>query len=136
QSPYRPLFEQVWGAGSLAINFPFNSESICATPGGAASLGQAAGGNTQPIALSPADRTKANEAYNHWGQSISFFESSPEVSPFTSKVDAAFAGMYTLTPDEIAGRDLLRVKANCNSCHLDGQSTLLMPAQTDTAICP
>src|SRR6266850_8436598 len=73
QSPYRPLFEQVWGAGSLAINFPFNSESTCATPGGAASLGQAAGGNPQPIALSPADRTKANRVYDNWGQSISFY---------------------------------------------------------------
>src|SRR3982074_627655 len=36
QSVYRPLFEQVWGATSLAIKFPFNSEGICGTPGGAA----------------------------------------------------------------------------------------------------
>src|SRR6266481_5167105 len=38
QSVYRPLFEQVWGADSLAIKFPFNSEGICGTPGGTASL--------------------------------------------------------------------------------------------------
>src|SRR5882724_12281220 len=105
QAPYRPLFEQVWGADSLAINFPFNSESICATPGGAASLGQAAGGNPQPIALSPADRTKANRVYDNWGQSISFFEDSNEVSPFTSKFDAFLGDPATnpLTPDEMAG---------------------------------
>jgi cytochrome c peroxidase len=136
QSPYRPLFEQVWGAGSLAINFPFNSESTCATPGGAASLGQAAGGNPQPIPLSPADRTKANEAYNHWGQSISFFESSTEVSPFTSKFDAVQAGAATNTADELAGAGLFGGKANCNSCHLDGLSTTLTPGQTDTGTFP
>jgi cytochrome c peroxidase len=127
QSVYRPLFERVWGAGSLAISFPFNSEGICATPGGAAVFG----GSATPIPLGPADRTKATEAYNHWAQSISFFEGSTEVSPFTSKVDQNLAGNYTLTPDEAAGRDLFRGKGNCNSCHLDGQSTTL-PGQGDT----
>ncbi len=31
---YRPLFETVWGAGSLDIKFPPNTEEICETPGG------------------------------------------------------------------------------------------------------
>jgi cytochrome c peroxidase len=124
QAVYRPLFEQVWGAGSLAINFPFNSESICAAPG--------VGGNATPIPLSPADRTKATEAYNHWGQSISFFEDSDEVSPFTSKVDFNIQQGFPLSPDEIAGRDLFRGRGNCNSCHIDGQTTLLTAGQTDT----
>jgi cytochrome c peroxidase len=119
QSPYRPLFEQVWGAGSLAINFPSNSEAICATPGGAAVFR----GSSTPIPLSPADRQKANEAYNHWGQSISFFESSTEVSPFTSKFDAFLKGTATLTPDEMAGYNLFRGKAGCNTCHLDGRGS-------------
>jgi cytochrome c peroxidase len=30
---YRPLFETVWGSGSLNINFPANTEQICDTPG-------------------------------------------------------------------------------------------------------
>jgi cytochrome c peroxidase len=128
QSVYRPLFEQVWGPTSLAIKFPFNSEGICGTPGGAVVLGPSA----TPIPLTPADRTKANEAYNHWAQSISFFESSPEVSPFTSKVDFAIAGTPTQSPQELAGVTLFRGKGNCNSCHLDGQSTLLKPGQADT----
>src|SRR5436190_2169506 len=106
QAPYRSLFEQVWGADSLAINFPFNSESTCATPGGAATLGQAAGGNPQPIALSPADRTKANRVFDNWGQSLDAFEKSKEVSPFTSKFDAFLAGNATLTADEMAGYNL------------------------------
>jgi cytochrome c peroxidase len=33
---YRPLFELVWGADSLDIQWPHNTEKICATPGGAA----------------------------------------------------------------------------------------------------
>jgi len=27
---------------------------------------------------------------------------------------------------------LFRGKSNCNSCHIDGQTTLLTPGQTDT----
>jgi cytochrome c peroxidase len=132
QAAYRPFFELVWGAGSLDINFPADTETICSTPGGAATLGQSTGGNPTPVILSPQDRAKANNVYDHWGQSISFLESSDDISPFTSKVDQALAGLATLSPDEIAGRDLFRGKANCNSCHLDGQTTLLTPGQTDT----
>ncbi len=134
QAPYRPLFEQVWGAGSLDIAFPFNSEATCATPGGAAALGQNTGGNPTPIKLSPADRVKANRVYDNWGQSISFYESSPEVSPYTSKVDANINGLpgSQYTPDELAAVMLFRGKSNCNSCHIDGQTTLLTPGQTDT----
>jgi cytochrome c peroxidase len=38
----------------------------------------------------------------------------------------------TLTPDEMAGFQLFNGKGNCNSCHVDGRSTLLTPGQTDT----
>ena len=34
---YRPLFEEIWGAGSFDINWPSNTAQICATPNGAAS---------------------------------------------------------------------------------------------------
>jgi cytochrome c peroxidase len=134
QAVYRPLFEQVWGAGSLTINFPFEAEAICATPGGAAVFGA----STTPIPLSPADRTKANEAFNHWGQSISFYESSDDVSPFTSHIDFNIQGTpgAEYSPDEIAGVTLFRGRGNCNSCHLDGQRTLLLPSQTDTGTYP
>jgi cytochrome c peroxidase len=122
------LFEQIWGAGSLDISWPDNTEEICGTPGGATKLG----GSTTPIHLSPEDRTKANNVYDHWGQSISFFERSPSVSPFSSKFDAFLAGSYKLSADEQAGYNLFRGKGNCNSCHLDGVSTTLAPSQTDT----
>ncbi len=119
---YRPLFETVWG-DSFNIALPSDTESICDTPGGAAEFG----GSATPITLSAEDRTKATNIYNHWAQSVSFLESSPDVSPFTSKFDAFLAGKYTLTSDEMAGYNLFRGKANCNSCHLDGRSTAPTP---------
>src|SRR5947209_8069899 len=72
QAVYRPLFELIWGAGSLDIKFPKNTEKICSTPGGATQLG----GSATPIALSEDDRVKANRVYDNWGESISKYESS------------------------------------------------------------
>ena len=117
EAEYRPLFELVWGV-DFDIHFPSNAETICSTPGGAF------GNNATPLALSAVDRTKANNIYDHWGQSISFLESSNDISPFTSKVDAAARGAYTPTPNEAASRILFQGKGNCNSCHLDGFPTL------------
>jgi cytochrome c peroxidase len=120
---YRRLFETVWGAGSLDIKFPNDTEEICETPGGAAFFGT----NTMPIRLSPEDRAKANNVFDHWGQSLDQYEASPDVSAFSSKFDAFLAGNATLTADEMAGYNLFRGKANCNSCHLDGRSTAPTP---------
>src|SRR5258706_8166143 len=124
---YRPLFELVWGA-DFPMRWPGSTERICASPGGAARFG----GSATPIPLSPEDRTKANNIYDHWGQSISKYERSNRLSPFTSKFDAFLAGKYTLTSDETVGYNLFKGKANCNSCHLDGRSTALTPGETDT----
>src|SRR5881398_3883416 len=63
QAVYRPLFEEVWGKGSLDINFPHETAEICATPGGASQFG----GSTTPVQLSAADRTESNAVYDHWG---------------------------------------------------------------------
>ncbi len=124
---YRPLFEEIWGAGSFDINWPSNTAKICATPNGAASLG----GSATPVALSPSDRTRSNTDYDHWAQSLNAYEHSLAVSPFTSKFDAFLKGTYTLTPDEQAGYNLFRGKGNCNSCHLDGRSTAPTPQPPD-----
>jgi cytochrome c peroxidase len=118
---YRPLYELVWGAGSLDINFPLDTESICDTPGGASIFA----GNTTPIALSPEDRSKATDVYGHWGLSLDQYEASPDVSAFSSKFDAFLKGLYTLSSDEMAGMQLFNGKGNCNSCHLDGRGTTL-----------
>jgi cytochrome c peroxidase len=128
QAAYRPLFELVWG-DSFDIRWPGNTEQICSIPGGNFP-------SATPIALSAVDRTKANNIYDHWGQSISKLEHSPDVSPFTSKFDAFLMGNYTLTAAEMAGYNLFNGKGNCNSCHVDGRSTLLTPGQTDTGNTP
>ena len=131
RAPYRPLFEEVWGKGSLAISFPANTASICATPGGAF------GTNTTPVNLSAADRTRSNDVYDHWAQSLDAYEQSVQVSAFSSKFDAFLKGKYTLTADEKAGYDLFRGKGNCNSCHLDGRSTApapTAPTSEDTGV--
>jgi cytochrome c peroxidase len=127
QAVYRPLFEQIWGSDSFNIQWPPQTAQICATPDGATVFGT----NTEPVPLSPADRLTANDVFNHWAQSISAFEQSPSVSAFSSKFDAYLKGNYFLTADETAGYNLFKGKGNCNSCHLDGRSTTLMPGQTD-----
>jgi cytochrome c peroxidase len=119
KAKYRPLFEQVWGAGSFDISWPANTAQICSTPNGASQLG----GSATPLHLSPEDRTRANTVYNEWGLSIDAFEQSVAVSAFSSKFDAFLAGKYTMTADEMAGYNLFRGKGNCNSCHLDGRPT-------------
>ncbi len=52
--------------------------------------------------------------------SIAGYESSAEVTSFSSKFDAVLAGKAKFTPQEQAGYDLFRGKAQCNSCHRDG----------------
>src|SRR2546426_1684639 len=108
QAEYRPLFEQVWGKGSLDIKFPPDTEKICSTPGGATVFGT----DTTPVKLKPEDRLLANRAFDNWGQSLDAYEKSKEVSPFTSKFDAFLAKKATLTPDEMAGYNLFKGKGN------------------------
>jgi cytochrome c peroxidase len=128
QAEYRPLFEQVWGKGSLDIDFPYDTEKICSIPGGAATFGT----DTTPVRLSPEDRTLSNRAFDNWGQSLDFFEKSKQVSPFTSKFDAFLKGLTTLTANERAGYDLFRGKGSCNTCHLDGRGSTQLGG-TDTS---
>jgi cytochrome c peroxidase len=119
---YRSFFERIWG-DELNIKFPPDTEEICETPGGAMVFGT----DTMPIKLSPEDRARANDVFDHWGESIDQYEASPDVSAFSSKFDAFLDGNATLTADEMAGYNLFRGKANCNSCHLDGRSTAPTP---------
>ena len=123
---YKSFFIEVWGDDINTIKFPANTEEICETPGGASVFGT----NTMPIQLSSSDRAIANHVFDHWGQSIDQYEDSPDVSAFSSKFDAFLHDPTTnpLSTDEMAGYNLFRGKANCNSCHLDGRSTAPTPA--------
>ena len=98
EAPYRPLFELVWGA-DFDIRWPANTAEICAIPGGASRFS----GSAMPIALSAVDRTKANNIYDHWGESLDQYEASMDVTAFSSKYDAFLHGDVTLSADEMAG---------------------------------
>src|SRR5438309_1900593 len=79
---YSFFFEQVFGTGSLSsITWPANVAQVCGTPKGAAVFG----GNATPLNLGPLDRTRANQAFDEFGQAIAAYEASSDVSPFTSK---------------------------------------------------
>jgi cytochrome c peroxidase len=128
-SNYKFFFEQVWGAGSLDISWPTDVATICGTPKGAAIFGT----NTTPLSLSPTDRTRAQQAFDEFGQAIASYEISSSVSPFTSKFDAFLAGSATLSAQEKRGYDLFRGKAQCNTCHLDGRSNTATGTDTGLA---
>jgi len=120
-SKYKFFFEQVFGVGSLELNWPSDVQQICSTPAGAAALG----GNPTPLQLSPTDRTLANKDFDEFAQAIAAYEGSDSVSPFTSKFDYYLAGKATLTTQELNGYELFRGKGSCNTCHLDGRSSSL-----------
>jgi cytochrome c peroxidase len=123
QSKYARLFKQIWGSQAFDINWPSDTEQICSTPGGAAVLA----GNPTPVALSKEDRGRATAAFDQFALSISAYERSEDVSAFSSKFDAFLKGNVQLTSDEMAGRDLWRGKAMCNTCHLDGSDNSIQP---------
>jgi cytochrome c peroxidase len=117
QTPYRPLFEQIYGVHSFAITWPANVEQVCSTPG------PAPASDPLPVQLSPVDRAIALDTMDRSVTAIAAYEASKEVSPFSSKFDAFLNGNAQLTAQEQRGYDLFRNKAKCNQCHLDGSET-------------
>src|SRR5260370_38558713 len=72
------------------------------------------------VHLDSLDRGRAAATFDQMAQSIAGYEASAEVTSFTSKFDAVLAGKAQLSPQEQAGYDLFRGKAQCNACHRDG----------------
>jgi cytochrome c peroxidase len=114
QRPYRALFESVWGQQAFVIGWPSEVEQVCDRPG------PPPASDLLPVHLGPVDRGRAGTTYDQMAQSIAGYESSAEVTSFSSKFDAVLAGKAKFTPQEQAGYDLFRGKAQCNSCHRDG----------------
>ena len=124
QSAYRPLFESIWGAQAFRIHWPPDVERICSTPG------PAAANDPLPVHLDKVDRGQSDSTYDQFGLAVAMYEASPDVSPFSSKFDYALANpdKPALSADELAGWNLFRGKAMCNTCHLDGtQNTAKQP---------
>jgi cytochrome c peroxidase len=108
---YPVLFEAIWGDEACDIGWPAGVETTCATEGGT-------------VALSNADRAKADLAYDNIALSIAAYEDSPEVNAFTSKYDQTFDGKVKLTKEEQKGFSLFQGKGQCKLCHSSGKDAL------------
>jgi cytochrome c peroxidase len=111
QSQYRPLFEQVWGAQSFAINWPGNTAQVCAQPGSTHDS------NPTVLTLTDTDRSQATTTFNNMGLAMATYEATQDVSPFSSKYDFVKSGQATFTPIEQEGFELFTGQANCSQCH-------------------
>jgi cytochrome c peroxidase len=116
QGGYASLVQLVSGAQSFAINWPSNVATVCATPG------PPPASDPLPVHLSAQDRGTSNATYDHMTLAVASYESSAEVSPFSSKFDASLAGNAQLTVSEQRGYDLFNGKANCSQCHVTGNA--------------
>jgi cytochrome c peroxidase len=74
------------------------------------------------VHLSATDRGTSNATFDHITLAIASYESSADVSPFSSKFDAFLAGNAQLTSSEQNGYNLFNGKAKCNQCHLSGNA--------------
>jgi cytochrome c peroxidase len=116
QGGYKSLAELVGGAQSFAINWPANVATVCAKPGPAPTS------DPFPVHLSAQDRGTVNATFDHLTLAVASYESSPDVSAFSSKFDAWLAGNVQLTASEERGYTLFNGKAKCNQCHVDGNA--------------
>jgi cytochrome c peroxidase len=114
QRPYRDLFEKAWGPQAFAIAWPTDVERTCNRPG------PAPADDPRPVHLAPLDRGRVGATFDQMAQSIATYEASAEVTSFTSRFDAVLANKTQFTPQEQAGYDLFRGRAQCNACHRDG----------------
>jgi cytochrome c peroxidase len=112
QSAYRSLFEQVWGTQSFAITWPADTAQLCAQPGGSTTSA-----SSTVVPLSSADRAQAITTFDNMGLAMANYESSTDVSPFSSKYDFVQAGKATFSATEQEGYQLFTGQANCSQCH-------------------
>jgi cytochrome c peroxidase len=94
---YGSLLEQVWGPSSCDIEWPGNTDAVCADEGGT-------------VSLSAADRATSDQMYGEIGLSIASFEDS--INAYSSRYD-----LEKLTKLERRGFALFQGKAGCKACH-------------------
>ncbi len=107
-APYAYVFAGVWGAQSLQIAWPRDTDARCARP---------AGGSTPGLDLKPDDRARAALSVQQIGLTIAAYEQSALASPFSSKFDQVQAGEAQFSAREAAGYALFTGRAHCASCH-------------------
>ncbi len=109
QAPYGTTFAQIWGPNTFAIDWPANTDAICARLG--------AGGKTTLLRLYKHDRAQAEFSLQAIGLSVAAWEVSTLVSPFAAKFDQVQAGTAQFTQQEQAGYKLFTGRARCAMCH-------------------
>jgi cytochrome c peroxidase len=114
QSEYAQLIKDIWGAQSFAIHWPGNVATVCARPA------PPPANDPFPVHLSSVERGTSNSTYDHIAMAMASYESSSDVSPYSSKFDAYLAGNANLDAQETVGYELFNGKAGCNQCHLSG----------------
>jgi len=130
QSSYAPLIVSIWGAQSFAITWPSNVATVCAKPGPASTT------DPYPVHLSTVGRGISNSTFGHMTMAMATYESSSDVSAFSSKYDAYLAGNAQLTAQELNGYQLFNGKASCNQCHLSGTAVGTLNTQTAADVAP
>jgi cytochrome c peroxidase len=130
ESQYASLITNIWGPQSFAIHWPGNVASICAKPG------PPPANDPLPVHLSTVDRGISNSTYDHMTMSMASYESSPDVSGFSSKFDAYLAGNATLSGAELHGYQLFNGVARCNQCHLSGTAVGTLNSQAPADLAP
>jgi cytochrome c peroxidase len=111
---YASLYEQVFGGNIFTIDFPPETNALCAAG--------------DPVPLSENDRAKAQTEYDNIALAIAEYEAGPQERSFSSKFDASLKGRYRLTKQERRGFALFQGKARCKDCH---PSTGQLAAFTD-----
>jgi cytochrome c peroxidase len=101
KSNYASRYTELWGAPGIA--FPSDIETICA--------------NTEltapdPVALSPADRARVEEAYHNIARALAAYQGSDYVNRFNSRFD--YGELEGIEP---AGEKLFSSKGKCQQCH-------------------
>jgi len=130
QSQYASLIVSIWGSQSFAITWPSNIATICAKPG------PAPANDPYPVHLSAIDRGTSNSTFDHMTMAMATYESSSDVSAFSSKFDAYLAGNAQLSGQELAGYELFNGKAHCNQCHLSGTAANSPSVETAADVAP
>ena len=130
QSQYASLITTIWGVQSFAISWPSNVATICARPG------PPPANDPLPVHLSAVGRGISNSTYDHIAMSMASYESSPDVSAFSSKFDAYLAGNATLTGTELNGYTLFNGKGRCNQCHLSGTAVDSLNSEVAADVTP
>ncbi len=113
-STYSGLYEAVFGDNIFTINFPADTDTLCA------------GGD--PVPLSADDRAKVETEYDSIALAIAEYEAGPSERSFSSRFDAARGGAYKFTKQEQRGFALFQGKGRCHRCH---SSSGKLPAFTD-----